>query len=157
MTESRNQGVTVDKSVKNLSREDGYQAGDLIEVTLNIQSAGDLRHMAMNDPIPAGANIVADAYGYYSSGQKSYSGYKFYFESLSNGSTIVKYQYQLNNPGVFKLPPTHVISRDGFFYGICVIERQAPADDEDRKKNRRGTEHHKSGGGSVTDRRDFRR
>ncbi|RYZ88800.1 MAG: hypothetical protein EOP04_08480 [Proteobacteria bacterium] len=108
ITESRNQGVTVEKISKNLSRESGYQAGDLIEVTLNITSAGDLRQVAMNDPIPAGSNIVADAYGEYSSGQKSYSGYKFYFEGLSNGATTVKYQYQLNNPGVFKLPPTHL-------------------------------------------------
>ncbi|RYZ85873.1 MAG: hypothetical protein EOP06_15570 [Proteobacteria bacterium] len=108
LTESRHQGVTVDKVVKNLTRESGFQAGDLIEVTLNINSTGDLRHMAMNDPIPAGANIVADAYGNYSSGQKSYSGYKFYFEGLANGLTTVKFQYQLNNPGVFKLPPTHL-------------------------------------------------
>ena len=108
LSEAHNQGVSVEKLVKNISRETGFQAGDLLEVTLTIQSAGDLRHMAMNDPIPAGANIVADAYGSFSSGQKSYSGYKFYFDSLSKGATTVKYQYQLNNPGVFKLPPTHM-------------------------------------------------
>jgi len=106
LTVPRGQGLAVEKELHNITRESGYQAGDVIEVTLKIHSGTDVNNIAMLDPIPAGSNILSEAYGYYSSGQKSYSGYKFYFERLSSGVTTVKYQYQLNNPGTFKLPPT---------------------------------------------------
>jgi uncharacterized protein YfaS (alpha-2-macroglobulin family) len=106
LTNARGQGLSIEKTVRNLTRDSGYQAGDILEVTLNIHANAAIRHVAVLDPIPAGANILSDAYGDFSSGQKSYSGYKLYFESLSNGATTVKFQYQLNNPGTFKMPPT---------------------------------------------------
>lgn len=102
----RGQGLSIEKTIKNLNRDSDYQAGDIIEVTLTVHANNSLQHVALMDPIPAGANILAEAYGDYSSGQKSYSGYKLYFEWLANGVTTVKYQYQLNNPGSFRLPPT---------------------------------------------------
>ncbi len=49
---------------------------------------------------------MSEAYGEFDSGEKSYAGYKLYFARLNPGETTVKYQLQLNNPGVFKLPPT---------------------------------------------------
>jgi uncharacterized protein YfaS (alpha-2-macroglobulin family) len=103
---ARSQGIVVEKSMRNLTRESGFQAGDVIEVTLNLLSSATVGHVAMIDPIPAGSNILADAYGDYSSGQKSYSGYKLYFETLYAGKSSVKYQYQLNNPGTFNMAPT---------------------------------------------------
>lgn len=102
----RGQGLLVEKTIRNISRDTGYQAGDIVEVELKLNAAAVVHHVAMLDPIPAGANIVGEAYGYYSSGEKSYRGYRFYFEALDQGVTIVKYQYQLNNPGTFKVPPT---------------------------------------------------
>jgi hypothetical protein len=106
LTAPRSQGLAVEKSIKNMSRATGLQTGDIIEVTLNINASSNVAHVALMDPIPAGANIMADGYGYFDSGEKSYSGYKFYFSELQLGVTVVKYQYQLNNPGTFKLPPT---------------------------------------------------
>ncbi|MGZ3743643.1 MAG: alpha-2-macroglobulin family protein [Pseudobdellovibrionaceae bacterium] len=107
LTSPRGQGLSIEKEIHNVTRESGFQAGDLVEVTLKINSSGNVNSVAMLDPIPAGSNILSDAYGDYSSGQKSYAGYKFYFEYLAAGITTVKYQFQLNNPGSFKLPPTH--------------------------------------------------
>jgi hypothetical protein len=103
----RGQGLSIEKEIRNVTRESGFQAGDLVEVSLKINASGKVNSVALQDPIPAGSNILSDAYGDYSSGQKSYSGYKFYFEVLPAGVTRVKYQFQLNNPGSFKLPPTH--------------------------------------------------
>lgn len=107
LTAPRGQGLSIEKEIRNVTRESGFQAGDIVEVTLRINASGNVSNVALQDPIPAGSNILNDAYGEYSSGQKSYSGYKFYFEVLASGQTTVKYQVQLNNPGVFKLPPTH--------------------------------------------------
>lgn len=108
LKEARGQGLNVEKKVANLTRGSGFEAGDLIEVTLEIHSPGGLNHVAVSDPIPAGANIVGEAYGPYSSGEKSYRGYNLYFEYLYVGQTTLKYQYQLNNRGEFNLPPTRV-------------------------------------------------
>ncbi len=119
LKEARGQGLFIDKQVRNISRESGYQAGDIIEVTLNINANSTLKHVALLEPIPAGSNILAEAYGAYSSGQKSYSGYKLYFETLATGLTTVKFQYQLNNPGVFKLPPTRA---EGLFLPSIFAE-----------------------------------
>ena len=103
---ARSQGIVVEKSIRNLTRDSGFQAGDVIEVTLHLLSNATVGHVAMLDPIPAGSNILADAYGSFSSGQKSYSGYKLYFETLYAGKSTVQYQYQLNNPGTFNMAPT---------------------------------------------------
>jgi len=107
LTVARGQGLEIEKEIRNITRETGYQAGDIIEVTLKIHASNAVSNVAVQDPIPAGSNILSDAYGDHSTGQKSYSGYKFLFEILGLGQSTVKYQYQLNNPGTFKLPPTH--------------------------------------------------
>jgi hypothetical protein len=107
LTVARGQGLSIEKEIRNVTRESEFQAGDIIEVTLRIHASNAVSNVALQDPIPAGSNILSDAYGDYSTGQKSYSGYKFLFEILGLGESTVKYQYQLNNPGTFKLPPTH--------------------------------------------------
>ncbi|MGZ3768604.1 MAG: alpha-2-macroglobulin family protein [Bdellovibrio sp.] len=104
---ARGQGISIEKQIRNITNNTGFQAGDVIEVELIIHASDDLNNVALQDPIPAGSNILSEAYGSYSSGQKSYSGYKLYFDNLPKGMTTVKYQYQLNNPGTFNLPPTH--------------------------------------------------
>lgn len=110
LTQPRGQGLAIEKSVRNITQEEkggsGFHPGDIIEVTLDVNANGLLRHVAVLDPIPSGANIIGDATGSHSSGQKSYSGYNLYFETLPSGRSTLKYSYQLNNPGQFKLPPT---------------------------------------------------
>jgi uncharacterized protein YfaS (alpha-2-macroglobulin family) len=72
------QGISIEKSIRNLNRDSGYQPGDVIEVELTIQAVVRSSHLAMRDPIPAGSNILNEAYGDFSSGQKRYSGYWLY-------------------------------------------------------------------------------
>ncbi len=106
LTEARGQGLSLEKTLRNVTRDSGYEAGDILEITLTLHANANIRHIALQDPIPAGSNIIGEAYGGHSSGEKSYTGYKLYFEGLSVGATTVKYQFQLNNPGSFKLPPS---------------------------------------------------
>ncbi|MBY0385526.1 hypothetical protein K2X05_10250, partial [bacterium] len=106
---AKSQGFTVTKTIQNMSRKDGtFAPGDMIQVDVVIESATSMSNVAMMDPIPAGANILSEGWGAYSMAQKSYEGYKVYFEYLSEGETKISYQYQLNNPGVFQIPPTRV-------------------------------------------------
>lgn len=108
LTQPRVQGLEIAKSLKNLTRTSGFKAGDLVEVTLRIQSLAVMSHVAMMDPIPGGSNIVAQPYGDFSDAEKSYRGYKIYFEYLPKGETEVRYQYQLNNKGVYKMAPSRI-------------------------------------------------
>ena len=100
------QGISITKTLKNLTHDDGFQTGDVIEVELSIDAAAPIRHVGLQDPIPSGSNILNQAYGSYSSGEKKYSGYWLYFSRLDKGLTTVKYQFQLNNQGTFKMAPT---------------------------------------------------
>lgn len=103
---AKSQGLSLEKQIKNLTREQGFQAGDIIQVTLKVVSASQVWHVMVSDPVPAGSNIVGEGYGPFSSAQKSYSGYQVYFEYLGQGESEIVYQYQLNNVGSFNLPPT---------------------------------------------------
>ncbi len=104
---SKTQGLKVSKTVKNITRQDGtYAAGDLIQVEIKIENPSSLSHVGVFDPIPAGANILSEGWGPYNYSQKTYEGYKLYFEFLAEGETTVSYQFQLNNPGTFQMPPT---------------------------------------------------
>lgn len=117
------QGLMVDKTIRNITRDSGFKAGDILEVTLKVNASNTLRHVGLNDPIPAGSNILSEAYGSFSSGEKSYLGYKIYFDYLPIGETVVRYQYQLNNPGTFQLPPTRI---EGLFMPSIFGETPNP-------------------------------
>jgi uncharacterized protein YfaS (alpha-2-macroglobulin family) len=107
LKEAANQGISLEKEVIDTTHPGAFEVGDLIEVTLKINSAANVSHVAVNDPIPGGSNIVGESYGFaVDSTQKSYKGYQLYFEQLPKGLVTVKYQYQLNNPGHFELAPT---------------------------------------------------
>lgn len=109
--------IVVTKEIENLTTKDGtFKSGDQIKVTLKVQSNVKLNHVAVFDPIPAGANIVSAGWGGASSEQKSYSGYKAYFRTL-HGPAEINYQYQLNNTGEFNLPPTRAeaLYEPGYF------------------------------------------
>ncbi len=100
-------GLSVDKVVKNTTRNDGtFKPGDMLEVTLTLSTTNPQSHVVMFDPIPAGANILSDGWGLFNYAEKSYSGYKVYFSYLDSGETKLTYVYQLNNYGVFQLSPT---------------------------------------------------
>ncbi|MEO0336347.1 MAG: hypothetical protein AAF202_08125, partial [Pseudomonadota bacterium] len=103
------QGLKVRKSVRNVNREsmDQTEAGDLIEVELEIGAAVATSNVAVFDPIPSGATIVGKPYGgFYSNTVVSYDGAKFLFNALSEGGVKLKYQYRVNNRGSFPVGPT---------------------------------------------------
>ncbi len=102
----KSQGLSIEKTIKNMTRSEGFQTGDIVQVTIKVQSASQMWHVSLIDPIPAGSNIVGEGYGSFSSAEKSYRGYQVYFEYLGQGESELTYQYQLNNVGTFQLPPT---------------------------------------------------
>ncbi len=110
LTSPNYQGLKITKVVKNITYPGAVtnKIGDLMQVDITIVSSSTVPHVALFDPIPSGANILTSGWGNYSSEQKTFSGYKIYFNSLDSGESKLSYQYQLNNPGTFELPQTRV-------------------------------------------------
>jgi len=93
-------------------------------VTLELESPTDLTWVAVDDPVPAGATILGKGLGRESTlltqgerrdGQawlayeeRRQEGFRAYYQFVPKGSWTVEYTVRFNNPGVFRLPPTHV-------------------------------------------------
>ncbi|MBO9535175.1 MG2 domain-containing protein [Herbaspirillum sp.] len=104
-----------------------YTRGDVLRVTLEIDAQTDMTWVVVTDPIPGGATLLGSGLGRDSAiaqGQedkprdrglgwlayeeRSFEGYRAYYESMPKGRTSVSYTVRLNNAGEFNLPPTRV-------------------------------------------------
>jgi uncharacterized protein YfaS (alpha-2-macroglobulin family) len=97
-----------------------YSRGDLLRVTLEIESPQDLTWVVLNDPVPAGAGVVGALrtnrapLGTQSQAQNAwpafteagFEGYRAYFDYLPRGTTRIEYLLRLNAAGEFRLPAT---------------------------------------------------
>ncbi|MGN6314695.1 alpha-2-macroglobulin family protein [Trinickia sp.] len=109
----------VDPAVKGV-----YTRGDVVRVHLDIDAQTDMTWVVVNDPVPAGATILGSGLGRDSeaatSGEKpqdgvwpafverSFEGYRAYYDYLPKGKLSIEYTIRLNNAGTFGLPPTRV-------------------------------------------------
>lgn len=101
-----------------------WSRGDLARVTLNLQADADMGWVVVEDPIPAGSIILGSGLGRDSklatSGevrtgdawpafeQRSFDGYRGYYEFVNKGEWKTEYTIRLNNTGHFQMPPTRV-------------------------------------------------
>ena len=102
-----------------------YSRGDVLRITLDIDAQSDMTWVALSDPIPGGASLLGSGLGrdsaIASSGdndsrarsnawlayeERSFEGYRAYYEFLPKGRTSISYTVRLNNAGDFNLPPT---------------------------------------------------
>jgi uncharacterized protein YfaS (alpha-2-macroglobulin family) len=98
--------------------------GDIVRVRLEIDAQSDMTWVVVNDPIPAGATILGSGLGRDSEAatrgekqdgaawatfiERSFDGYRAYYDYLPKGGLKVEYTMRLNNAGTFGLPPTRV-------------------------------------------------
>ncbi|WP_206957054.1 alpha-2-macroglobulin family protein [Trinickia acidisoli] len=109
----------IDPAVKGI-----YTRGDILRVHLDIDAQSDMTWVVVNDPVPAGATILGSGLGRdsqvatageKSSGdvwpafvERSFDGYRAYYDYVPKGKFSVEYTIRLNNAGTFGLPPTRV-------------------------------------------------
>jgi uncharacterized protein YfaS (alpha-2-macroglobulin family) len=117
-------GYSIKKTLTPVSQKAAgrYQPGDVVKVTLDIRAQSDMSWVVVDDPIPAGATIQGSGLGrdsaidaksggdgdYADYIERRFAGYRAYYGYVPRGELKVEYTMRLNNPGVFKLPPTRV-------------------------------------------------
>ncbi len=101
-----------------------YTRGDVLRVHLDIDAQSDMTWVVVNDPVPAGATILGSGLGRDSQAategeksqdgtwpmfvERSFDGYRAYYDYLPKGKFSVEYTMRLNNAGTLGLPPTRV-------------------------------------------------
>jgi len=98
-----------------------WTEGDIIRYTLQIDAETDMSWVVVNDPIPAGSVILGGIVGrgadatsardttrYPSYEERSFEGYRAYYDYVPKGKWTVSYSVRLGNAGTFALPSTRV-------------------------------------------------
>ncbi len=101
-----------------------WSRGDLARVRLDLEAQSDMTWVVVDDPVPAGASVLGTGLGRDSRlatrGEKrvgwvwpafeerTFEGFRAYYEFVPKGRWTVEYTVRLNNPGRFALPPTRV-------------------------------------------------
>ncbi|HVZ45879.1 MAG TPA: MG2 domain-containing protein [Ramlibacter sp.] len=101
-----------------------WSRGDVVRVTLEVNASADMTWVVVSDPVPGGATLLGSGLGHDSQiatqGEKragsawpafeerSFEGFRGYYEYVPKGNLRVDYTMRLNNVGDFALPPTRV-------------------------------------------------
>ncbi len=101
-----------------------WSVGDIVRVTLEIESQSDMTWVVVNDPIPAGAAIFGSGLGIDSQlstqgesskgwiwpafEERSFEAYRVYYRFVPKRRWSIEYTLRLNNAGVFQMPATRV-------------------------------------------------
>ena len=92
-----------------------FRAGDLVRVKLSVRTAADLAYMMLDDPLPAGAEVLsrddleAGEWDYWYSDmivRDELVG--FFARDLPSGRHLITYDLRLELPGRYHALPTHV-------------------------------------------------
>jgi alpha-2-macroglobulin len=101
-----------------------FSRGDVLRVTLEVESPQDLGWVVLADPLPAGAVVLGSGLGRDSAlalrgataadstepvwQERAADAWRGYFDALPRGRHRVSYTLRLNTAGRFSLPPTRV-------------------------------------------------
>lgn len=120
VTQPLSTGFAIRKSIVPLQQKvkGEWHVGDIAKVTLEIDSQADMGQVVVDDPTPAGStvlggsqrdpSIVAESYDYTWASwiERSFAGYRGYFNYVPKGKWLVSYRFRINQAGHFSLPPT---------------------------------------------------
>lgn len=111
-------GVKLHRSVQPyLQRVPGqWLAGDVMQVTLDMEADRELGWVVVNDPIPSGATILTQdvkslGWAWWwtpSFTERGGDSFRGYYKHTWSGKWSVSYLVQLNNSGSFHFPPTRL-------------------------------------------------
>lgn len=117
-------GISIRKTIQNIEKKNllgGYSVGDIVRVKIQWELSAPRTWVVIDDAIPAGSTILGSGLGsdsqaaiegeiqadYWATYQeRSFSGFKSYYEYLPAGKYSLEYTFRLNTQGKFELPPT---------------------------------------------------
>ena len=101
-----------------------FSRGDILRVKVEVDAQTDMTWVVVNDPIPAGASLLGSGLGrdsviatssersngsaWIAYEERSFEGFRSYYQFVPKGKFSLSYTIRLNNPGEFQLPPTRV-------------------------------------------------
>ncbi|OEZ95882.1 alpha-2-macroglobulin family protein [Duganella phyllosphaerae] len=119
-------GYTIAKTITPVEQKTRgvWSRGDVYRVRLELQAQSDMTWVVVDDPIPASATVLGSGLGRDSAlldqgnrkagwawlafEERSFDGYRAFYQFVPKGKWSVEYTVRLNNPGQFNLPPTRV-------------------------------------------------
>lgn len=121
-------GYKVSRELRAIDRKVAgkWSRGDVVRVRLTLDAHDDMGWVVLDDPVPAGASILAasgkrgsalltqtegdnlDGNAWPAWQERLFDSYRAYYEWLPRGRHTVEYTLRLNSDGVFNLPPTRV-------------------------------------------------
>lgn len=107
-------GMEISKRMKPLKQQKPgiWSVGDIAQITLKIKTNTPAVQVALMDPIPTGTRIInvgAEEQTLYPEyDQRSYEGYKAFYDYVSAQEHVITYQIEFNQAGSFKMPSTRV-------------------------------------------------
>lgn len=119
-------GFVVKRSVTPVQRRasNAWSRGDTYRVTLEIEAGADRTWVVVDDPVPAGATILGGGLGgdarlagaqtptadraALAFEERTFEGYRAYYQYVPKGRFSVTYTVRLDNPGRFALPASRV-------------------------------------------------
>lgn len=117
-------GISIEKTIMPISQRQAntYHVGDIIRVTLHINTKSNIAWLVVNDPVPAGATILGGlkrsileerqelSEGYYLPDyeERDFDAYRAYYSYVPEGKFDVYYDVRFNQDGIFTLPSTRV-------------------------------------------------
>jgi uncharacterized protein YfaS (alpha-2-macroglobulin family) len=126
LAEPLSAGFRVRRTVEAIERRspDRWSVGDSLRVRVEVDASSDQGWTVVDDPVPPGATYLARGFSTDSalaaSGgtpapgllptfeERTFEGFRGYFESVGAGRLAVEYSIRLNQAGSFRMPPTHV-------------------------------------------------
>jgi uncharacterized protein YfaS (alpha-2-macroglobulin family) len=99
-----------------------WSRGDVLRVRLHIDARDDMGWVVVEDPVPAGASILAggkqrgsalltqdeSSNAWPAWQERLFDTYRAYYEYVPRGRFSLEYSLRLNSDGAFQMPPTRV-------------------------------------------------
>ncbi|HEX4329931.1 MAG TPA: MG2 domain-containing protein [Burkholderiales bacterium] len=119
-------GYAIEKSISAVQQKTPgtYTRGDILRISLTIKSSADMTWVAVTDPVPGGSTVLGSGLNresdlaqrgektggnaYPTFEERSFEGYRAYYEYAPKGTWKTEYTVRLNQDGDFSLPPTRV-------------------------------------------------
>jgi len=126
LTKAFSSGYRVTKTITPVEQKvpGSYSRGDILRINVDIDAQTDMSWVVVTDPVPSGASLLGSGLGrdsviattserkdsaaWLAYEERSFEGFRSYYQFVPKGKFGMSYTMRLNNPGEFHLPSTRV-------------------------------------------------